>query len=79
MKKSSNYRTDLISETIQQDRLNQRENDYVGKNADDQCIGEQPAIGYTFHRLKNTNHINQEMDEIRKMAREDIRQVAPNT
>lgn len=67
--------TDLISEDEFNKIMNQRENDYVGKNARMIGVAENLAIGYTFHH-KNTNHINQEMDEIRKITREDIRQVA---
>ena len=37
-------------------------------------VAENLADGYTFH--KNTNYINTELEELRKITREDIRNVA---
>jgi len=38
-------------------------------------VAENLADGYTFHN-KNTNYINIELDEVRKVTREDIQTVA---
>ncbi len=65
----------LISENEFTKIRNQYENDYVGKNAKVLGVAENLADGYTFHN-KNTNHINEELDEIRKVTREDIQLVA---
>ena len=65
----------LISETEFIKIRNQYENDYVGKNAKMLGVAENLADGYTFHN-KNTNHVNEELDEIRKVTREDIQAVA---
>jgi predicted Zn-dependent peptidase len=37
-------------------------------------IAENLADGYTFHH-KNTNHVNEELDEVRKVTRQDIQDV----
>jgi len=37
-------------------------------------VAENLADGFTFHN-KNTNHVNEELDEVRKVTREDIRNV----
>lgn len=65
----------LISEVEFTKIRNQYENDYVGKNAKMLGVAENLADGYTFHN-KNTNHVNEELDEIRKVTREDIQAVA---
>lgn len=65
----------LINETEFTKIRNQYENDYVGKNAKMLGVAENLADGYTFHN-KNTNHVNEELDEIRKVTREDIQSVA---
>jgi zinc protease len=66
---------DLISETDFTKIMNQYENNYIGKNAKMLGVAENLADGYTFHN-KNTNHVNEELDEVRKVTREDIRNVA---
>lgn len=66
--------SDLISETEFTKIRNQFENDYIGKNARMLGVAENLADGYVFHN-KNTQHINQELDEVRKVTREDIRSV----
>ncbi len=65
---------ELISETDFTKIRNQYENEYIGKNDKMLGIAENLADGYTFHN-KNTNHVNQELDEVRKVTREDIQQV----
>lgn len=65
---------ELISENEFTKIMNQFENEYVGKNDKMLGIAENLANGYTFHN-KNTNKINEELDEVRKITREDIRAV----
>ncbi len=67
--------TSLISETEFTKIRNQYENNYVGANAKMLGVAENLADGYTFYN-KNTNHINEDLDEIRKITREDIQNVA---
>ena len=38
-------------------------------------VAENLADGYIFHN-KNTNYINEKLDEVRKVTREDIQNVA---
>lgn len=64
----------LISEEEFTKIRNQYENDYIGKNAKMIGIAENLADGYTFHH-KNTNHVNEELDEVRKVTRQDIQDV----
>lgn len=66
---------ELISETDFTKIMNQYENDYIGKNDKMLGVAENLADGYTFHN-KNTNHVNEELDEIRKITREDIQNAA---
>lgn len=66
---------ELISETEFQKLQNQYENDFIGKNAKMLGVAENLAKGYTFYN-KNTNYINTELDEIRKITRKDIQEVA---
>lgn len=66
--------TELISETEFQKLQNQYENDYIGKNARMLGVAENLADGYIFHN-KNTNKINTELDEARKVTRKDIQDV----
>jgi predicted Zn-dependent peptidase len=54
---------------------NQYENEYIGKNAKVLGVAENLADGYIFHN-KNTNNINEELEEVRKVTREDIQNVA---
>jgi zinc protease len=65
---------ELISEEEFTKIMNQFENNYVGKNDKMLGIAENLANGYTFHN-KNTNKVNEELDEVRKITREDIRNV----
>ncbi len=67
--------TDLISETEFTKIRNQYENNYIGKNAKMLGVAENLADGYIFHN-KNTNQINEELDEVRKVTRNDIQAVA---
>lgn len=66
--------TALISETEFTKIRNQYENNYIGKNARMLGVAENLAAGYTFHN-KNTNNINEELDEVRKVTRQDIQDV----
>ena len=65
---------ELISEEEFTKLQNQFENDFIGKNSKMIGVAENLADGYIF--FKNTNNINTELDEIRKITREDIRDVA---
>ncbi|MEO8771806.1 MAG: pitrilysin family protein [Ferruginibacter sp.] len=67
--------TELISETEFTKIRNQYENNSVGANAKMLGVAENLADGYTFYN-KNTNHINQDLDEIRTITRQDIQNVA---
>jgi len=53
---------------------NQFENDFVDKNNRMLGVAENLADGFTF--FKNTNEINTELDELRKITRQDIMDVA---
>jgi len=53
---------------------NQAENDFVDNNNRMLSVAENLADGYTF--FHDANHINTELDEIRKVTREDIQRVA---
>lgn len=66
--------TELISEAEFSKIQNQFEDDYIGKNSRMLGVAENLAKGYTFY--KNTNYINTELDEIRKITREEIRAIA---
>ncbi len=67
--------TDLISVDDYQKLQNQFENDYVSANSRMLGIAENLANGYTFHH-KNTNSVNEELEEIRSITREEIRDAA---
>jgi predicted Zn-dependent peptidase len=67
--------TQLISEQEFQKLQNQFENDFLDKNTRMLGVAENLAGGYTFHN-KNTNKINTELDEIRKVTRQDIQNAA---
>lgn len=67
--------SDLISEKEYQKLLNQAENNYVSANTRAIGIAENLADGYTFHN-KNTNYANEELQAIRAVTREQIREVA---
>ena len=66
--------TSLISEDEFTKLQNQFENDFIGRNIRMLGVAENLANGYTFY--KNTNYINTELDEIRKITRQDIQDVA---
>ena len=53
---------------------NQFENAFVDKNNRMLGVAENLADGYTFY--KNTNNLNTELDEIRKVTRQDIMNAA---
>jgi predicted Zn-dependent peptidase len=67
--------TNLISEADYQKLLNQFENNYVTANSRMLGVAENLATGYTFHN-KNTGYINNELNEIKSITREDIRNAA---
>ncbi|MEO9022144.1 MAG: pitrilysin family protein [Ginsengibacter sp.] len=66
--------TDLITEDEFTKLRNQAENALVTVNDKMLGVAENLANGYTF--FKNTNHINTELDKIKAVTREDIRNVA---
>jgi predicted Zn-dependent peptidase len=66
--------TTLITETEFTKLQNQFENEFIGKNSKMLGIAENLANGHTFY--KNTNNINTELEEIRKITRQDIQDVA---
>ena len=68
-----NLQKNLISETEFTKIRNQFENNYIGSNAKMLGVAENLANGYTFY--KNTNYINLELDEVRKVTRQDIQDV----
>jgi len=65
----------LITETEFTKIRNQYENNYIGKNAKMLGVAENLADGYSFYN-KNTNHVNEELNEVRMVTREDIQNVA---
>ncbi|QPH41673.1 M16 family metallopeptidase [Pedobacter endophyticus] len=67
--------TDLISESDYKKLQNKFENDYVSTNSRMLGVAENLAAGYTFHD-KDTNDINEELEVIRSITREEIRDVA---
>ena len=66
--------TDLISEQDYQKLLNQFENDYV--NANTRMLGVAGNLSESYVFYKNTNHINEELNEYKKITREQIRDAA---
>jgi predicted Zn-dependent peptidase len=66
--------TQLISEDEFKKLQNNYEMEYIGKNAKMLGVAENLADGYTFY--KNTNNINTEMEEVKKITRQDIQNVA---
>ena len=66
---------ELISETEFTKIRNQYENNYIGKNARMLGVAENLADGYSFHN-KNTNKVNEELEDVRKVTRQDIQNVA---
>ena len=71
---TAKLRDQLITKEELTKLQNQFENDELDKNTRNLGIAENLADGYTFY--KNTDHINIELDEIRKVTREDIQAVA---
>jgi predicted Zn-dependent peptidase len=67
--------TDLITPEDYQKLQNQFENNFVNANTRMLGIAENLANGYTFYH-KDTNHINEELTEIRTITREEIRDAA---
>lgn len=67
--------TDLITPEDYQKLQNQFEDNYVNANTHMLGIAENLANGYTFYH-KDTNHINEELKEIRSITREEIRDAA---
>lgn len=65
---------ELISEKEYQKLLNQFEKQFVSSNSSMQGIALSLANAYMFH--KNTNAVNETLDNYRKVSREDIRRVA---
>lgn len=70
-----NLQTDLISDNEFKKLQNQFENSYVSANSRMLGVAENLALGYTFHD-KNTNDINEQLDVIKSITREEIRTVA---
>ena len=66
---------DLISPEDYQKLQNQFEDNFVSANTRMLGIAENLANGYTFYH-KDTNHINEELTEIRSITREEIRDAA---
>lgn len=67
--------TDLISESEFRKLQNQFENSYISANSKMLGVAENLASGYTFQN-KNTNDINEELDKVKSITREEIREVA---
>lgn len=70
----SKLQTQLISEEEYRKIQNQFENDYVSENSRMLGVAENLANGYTYY--KNTNEINEELNVIRSITREDIMNTA---
>lgn len=67
--------TDLISESEHTKLLNQFENSYISANSRMIGVAENLANGYTFQN-KNTNDINEELNVVKSITREEIREIA---
>ncbi|MBU3714951.1 MAG: insulinase family protein [Ferruginibacter sp.] len=67
--------SELISDLEFTKIRNQFENNYVGTNAKMLGVAENLADGYTFQN-KNTNYINEQLDIIKSITKEDIQRVA---
>lgn len=65
---------ELISDTEFTKLQNQFENSFIGSNTTMLGKAENLASGYTFYN--NTNHLNTELEEIRKVTKKDIQDVA---
>ncbi|HEU0228400.1 MAG TPA: pitrilysin family protein [Arachidicoccus soli] len=71
----ADLQTNLISEEDYKKLLNQAEMSFVNANTKDLGVAQNLANSYTFFN-KNTNHINEQLAEIRSVTREQIREVA---
>lgn len=67
--------TELISESEYKKLQNQFENSYVSANSKMLGVAENLANGYTFHN-KDANDINKQLEVIKSITREEIREVA---
>jgi zinc protease len=67
--------TDLISESDYKKLQNKFENNYVSTNSRMLGVAENLANGYTFHN-KDSNDINEQLNVIKSITREEIRDVA---
>ncbi|MEJ5963828.1 M16 family metallopeptidase [Pedobacter immunditicola] len=67
--------TDLISESEHTKLLNQFENSYISANSKMIGVAENLASGYTFQN-KNTNDINEELNVVKSITRDEIRDIA---
>lgn len=67
--------TDMITTQEYEKLLNKFENDFVSANTRMLGVAESLANGYTFYH-KDTNHVNEELTQIRSITREDIRDAA---
>ncbi len=65
---------ELISEKEFTKLQNQFENNYIGANTRMLGVAENLADGYTFYH--NTNNINTALDDLRKITRQDIQNIA---
>ncbi len=65
---------ELISEKEFTKLQNQFENNYIGTNTRMLGVAENLADGYIFYH--NTNNINTELDELRKITKQDIQNIA---
>ncbi|HVI49331.1 MAG TPA: pitrilysin family protein [Chitinophaga sp.] len=68
-------RENLISEKDYEKLMNQAEDKFVGANTKNIGVAENLATAYTFFN-KQTNHVNTELEEIKAVTREDIRNAA---
>jgi zinc protease len=66
--------THVISDSEYTKLQNQFENNYIGANSTALGVAESLASGYTF--FHNTNNVNLELAEIRKVTKQDIQNVA---
>jgi zinc protease len=66
--------THVISDSEYTKLQNQFENNYIGANSTALGVAESLASGYTFYH--NTNNVNLELGEIRKVTKQDIQNVA---
>lgn len=73
-KEVADLQTNLISEKEYQKLQNQFENNFINSSNTMLGVAENLADGYVFY--KNTNHINEELEQIRAVTREKIREVA---